>query len=127
MDLKQVAKETTKVLASYLTYQAVRIVIEQLIETNPPLAIWFSDFSSTAKIQDGETYLQELLQANQDLAWRIMTVRESLAQEVSDYLPEMVKISIQQENMAHRRQHLEKITQLSLSDENLPPEEKIDR
>ena len=32
MDLKQVAKDTAKVLASYLTYQSVRIVVAQLSE-----------------------------------------------------------------------------------------------
>ena len=51
MDIKQVAKETSKVLASYLTYQAVRIITDQLWETNPGQAIWLSEFSSTGKIQ----------------------------------------------------------------------------
>jgi len=44
-----------------------------------------------------------------------MIVREHLAQEVADFLPEMVRIGIQQANMEHRRQHLERITQLDLS------------
>jgi len=35
--------------------------------------------------------------------------------EVADFLPEMVRIGIQQANMEHRRQHLERITQLDLS------------
>ena len=78
MDLKQIAKDTAKVLVSYLTYQAVRVVVAQLRETNPVLAIWLNGFSSTGKIQDGEAYLQELLQENQELALRIMTVREHL-------------------------------------------------
>ncbi len=116
MDLKQVAKDTAKVLASYLTYQAVRIVVTQLSETNPPLAIWLNGFSSTGKVQDGEAYLQELLQENQDLAFRIMTVREHLATEVTDFLPEMTRAGIAQANMGHRRQHLERITQLPLRD-----------
>lgn len=116
MDLKQVAKDTAKVLASYLTYQAVRIVVTQLSETNPPLAIWFNGFSSTGKVQDGEAYLQELLRENQELAFRIMTVREHLAAEVTDFLPEMVRTAIAQANMEHRRQYLERITQLHLPD-----------
>lgn len=114
MDLKQVAKDTAKVLGSYLTYQAVRIVVTQLSETNPPLAIWLNGFSSTGKVQDGEAYLQELLQENQELAFRIMTVREHLATEVTDFLPEMTRTGIAQANMEHRRQHLERITQLHL-------------
>ncbi len=116
MDLKQVAKNTAKVLASYLTYQAVRVVVTQLSETNPPLAIWLNGFSSTGKIQDGEVYLQELLRTNQELAFRIMTVREHLAVEVTDLLPEMARTGIAQANMEHRRQHLERITQLHLPD-----------
>lgn len=126
MDIKRVAKDTAKVLASYLTYQAVRTVTAQLSETNPPLAIWLSTFSETGKIQDGEAYLTELLLSNQELAFRIMTVREYLAQEIADYLPEMVRAGIQQSNMEYRRGHLERITQLSLSAPSEHPEVSLD-
>ncbi len=126
MDLKKVAKDTAKVLSSYLTYQAVRTITNQLRETNPPLAIWLSGFSSTGKIQDGEAYLQELLQENQELAFRVMTVRQYLADEVADYLPEMVRTGIQQANMGHRREYLERVTQLNLTDPSLDPDGKPD-
>ena len=126
MDIKKIAKDTTKVLSSYLTYQAVRVVTTQLRETNPGLAIWLSGFSSSGKIQDGEAYLQEMLQENQEMAFRIMSVREHLAQEVVDYLPEMVSEHIVQGNMVHRRQYLERMTQLTLSDTNPHPEFQID-
>lgn len=115
MDLKQVAKDTTKVLSSYLTYQAVRIVTSQLSETNPPLAIWLGSFSSTGKIQDGEAYIQELIEADQPLAFRVMTVRDHLAREVTEILPEMTIAAIAQANMQHRVRYLEKVTQFSLS------------
>ena len=118
MDIKQVAKETSKVLAIYLTYQAVRIITDQLWETNPGQAIWLSEFSSTGKIQDGEAYLQEMLQENQEMAFRMMTVREHLVQEVADYLPEMVRENIQKANIDYRRQYLERITQLSSVESN---------
>lgn len=126
MDLKKVAKDTAKVLSSYLTYQAVRTVTNQLRETNPGLAIWLSGFSSTGKIQNGEAYLQELLQENQELAFRIMTVRQHLADEVADYLPEMVRTGIQQANMGHRREYLERVTQLNLPDPSLDSDGKTD-
>jgi hypothetical protein len=113
MDLKKIAKDTVKVLVSYLTYQAVRVVVGQLGETNPPLSLWLNNFSTTGKIQDGEVYLSDLMRANQDLAFRVMTVRAHLAEEVADYLPEMVRTGIQQANMDHRRQYLERMTQLS--------------
>jgi hypothetical protein len=114
MDLKQIAKDTAKTLQSYLTYQAVRTVSAQISETNPPLALWLHRFSSTDKIQDGEAYIQNLFREKPDLALRIMIVREHLAQEVADLLPEMVRTGIQQANVEHRRQHLERLTQLDL-------------
>jgi hypothetical protein len=124
MDLKNIAKDTAKVLISYLTYRAVRVVVAQLSETNPPLSIWLSQFSSTGKVQDGEAYLKELIQENQDLAFRIMTVRAHLADEVTEFLPEMARSGIQQANMEHRRDYLERITQLQPSDA-LPSMESI--
>jgi hypothetical protein len=115
MDLKQIAKDTAKTLSSYLTYQAVRTVMAQISETNPPLALWLHRFSATDKIQDGEAYIKSLFQEKPELALRIIIVREHLAQEVVDFLPEMVRTGIQQANMEHRKQHLERITQLDIS------------
>jgi hypothetical protein len=126
MDLKQVAKDTAKVLSSYLTYQAVRIILTQLTETNPPLAYWLSNFSGKEKIQDGEAFLKELLSEKQDLAFRVMTVRQHLADEVTDFLPEIVRTGIQQANMEYRRQHLERLTQLTSSNPSTYPEQPID-
>ena len=126
MDIKQVAKDTSKVLSSYLTYQAVRIILAQLSETNPPEAIWLSHFSKTGTIQDGEAFVQELLREKQDLALRVMTVRQHLAEEVLEFLPEMVRTGIQQANMEHRRHHLERITQLTVSDSSTYPEAERD-
>ncbi|KOR37225.1 MULTISPECIES: RuBisCO chaperone RbcX [Planktothricoides] len=110
MDSKQVVKQTAKVVQNYLTYQAVRTVIDQLTETNPPLAIWFRQYSSGYNFQEAETYLQELMQENKELALRIMTVREDLAERVLEFLPPMVSANIGQDNMEHRRQLLERIT-----------------
>nr|BCX31634.1 chaperonin-like protein [Scytonema foetidum NUACC05]BCX31636.1 chaperonin-like protein [Scytonema foetidum NUACC06] len=112
MNIKQIAKDTAKTLQSYLTYQALRTVLAQLSETNPPLALWLQRFSAD-KIQDGEAYLRELFKEKPDLALRIMIVREHIAEEITEFLPEMVQTGIQQANMEHRRQHLERITQMS--------------
>ncbi|OCQ97468.1 chaperonin family protein RbcX [Nostoc sp. MBR 210] len=114
MNLKQIAKDTAKTLQSYLTYQALRIVLAQLGETNPPLAVWLHNFSA-GKVQDGEAYIEQLFQHKPDLAQRIMTVREHIAEEVAEFLPEMVRTGIKQANMEQRRQHLERITQLSFT------------
>ncbi len=124
MDIKQIAKDTAKTLQSYLTYQAVRTVLAQISETNPQLAMWLHRFSSKDKIQDGEAYIESLFREQPDLALRIMTVREHLAQEVVDFLPEMLRAGIQQANMEHRRQHLERITQLDISNPSPNPEQQ---
>ncbi|MBD2230718.1 RuBisCO chaperone RbcX [Phormidium tenue] len=112
MDLKQTAKDTAKVLTSYLTFQAVKTVLNQLKETNPARAYWLNGFSTKEALQDGEAYLSALLEESADLAIRVMTVRQHIAEGICEFLPEMVVISIQQANMEHRRQHLERITQL---------------
>ncbi len=116
MDLKRIAKDTARTMQSYLTYQAVRTVLAQITETNPPLALWLHSFSSNDKIQDGEAYIEDLFLAKPELALRVMIVREHIAEEVAEYLPEMVRTGIKQANMQQRRQHLERITQLSTSD-----------
>jgi hypothetical protein len=116
MDLKQIAKETAKVLTSYLTYQALRTVLAQLTENNPPLAIWLNEFSASHSIQDGDAYLEALLQVESETALRIMTVRQHLAEEIAEFLPEMVQTSIQSSNIAHRRRHLEKLSGLASPD-----------
>ncbi|NMF86543.1 chaperonin family protein RbcX [Nodosilinea sp. P-1105] len=112
MDLKQAAKDTAKVLTSYLTFQAVKTVLNQLKETNPAQAYWLNTFSTKEALQDGEAYLDALLKEKADLAMRVMTVRQHIAEGICEFLPEMVVLSIQRANMEHRRQHLERITQL---------------
>ncbi|MEH2105435.1 RuBisCO chaperone RbcX [Nostoc sp.] len=124
MNLKQIAKDTAKTLQSYLTYQALRTVLAQLGETNPPLELWLHNFSS-GKIQNGESFIEQLLREKPDLALRIMTVREHIAEEIAEFLPEMVRTGIQQGNMEQRRQHLERITQVvDTSNPSLQPEQQ---
>lgn len=114
MDLRQIAKDTAKTLISYLTYQAVRTVITQLNETDPPRALWLHQFSSRERIQDGEAYLQALFRERQDLAFRILIVREHIAEEIAEVLPEMLRSTIQQANIEQRRQQLERMTQVNV-------------
>ncbi|MFH7243491.1 MAG: RuBisCO chaperone RbcX [Spirulina sp.] len=116
MDLKQAAKDTAKVLTSYLTFQAVKTVLNQLKETNPAQAYWLNTFSTKEALQDGETYLTALMAEKPDMAMRIMTVRQHIAEEICEFLPEMVIANLQQANMEHRRQHLERLTQLGDAD-----------
>lgn len=113
MDVKHIAKQTTKTLISYLTYQAVRTVIGQLAETDPPRSLWLHHFTSQESVQDGERYLEALFREQPDLGFRILTVREHLAEIVADYLPEMLRAGIQQANLQQRCQQLERMTQVS--------------
>ncbi|NEQ33020.1 MAG: RbcX chaperonin protein [Leptolyngbya sp. SIO4C5] len=122
MDLKQIAKDTAKVTVSYLTYQAVRTVLSQLRETNLPRSYWLNAFATREKLQDGEAFLQALLQEQPDLAVRVMTVRQHIAEEICEFLPELVNTSIQQANIEHRRQYLERATQMTLSDVEANPD-----
>jgi len=115
MDLKRIAKDTSKTLTSYLTYQAVRVVYAQLDETDPKKAYWLHKFSSRESITDGEAFMEAMFRERQDLAFRILTVREHLAEEIADVLPEMLRSSMQQANMEQRRKQLERMTQVDSS------------
>ncbi|MDX1978571.1 MAG: chaperonin family protein RbcX [Pseudanabaenaceae cyanobacterium bins.68] len=109
MNINQVVKATARTLVSYLTYEAMRVVVDQLTETNPPLSLWLRGFSPTGKLQDGEQYIQELLLADQELAFRIMTVREHLAEQIADLLPEITLTEVKASNIKLRSQHLERL------------------
>ena len=91
MNLKQIAKDTAKTLQRYLTYQAIKTVLAQLSQTNPPQWRWLNNFSAD-KIQDGEALIEQLLQEKPELALRIMSVRENIAEEIAEFLPEMLWI-----------------------------------
>jgi tRNA nucleotidyltransferase/poly(A) polymerase len=125
MDLKQIAKDTTKTLISYVTYQALRVVIAQLDETEPKRAYWLRQFSYRVSIQDSEAYLTALFQEEQRLAFRLLTVREHIAEEIADYLPEMVRTGIQQANLNQRTQQLERMTQIDPTASTTHPEQEF--
>lgn len=125
MDRKQIAKKTAEVTISYLTFQAMRTVQAQLREVYPVKAVWLGQFSTQGKLQNGEAYLDELMAEDREIALRIMTVRQHLAEEIVEFLPEMVNLGIQQANMNRRRQMLERMTQVQNPDEVLRAEEKL--
>ncbi|AFY36624.1 chaperonin family protein RbcX [[Leptolyngbya] sp. PCC 7376] len=115
MEFKDIAKETAKTLRNYLTYQAVRLISQQLGETNPGQAIWLGNFSKTHSVQDSDRYLEAMMSENKEIVLRILTVREDLAGEVLEFLPEMVLTQIKQSNADHRRSLLERLTRVDLS------------
>jgi hypothetical protein len=113
---KKVIQDTAKVLQSYLTYQAVRTILEQLSETNPTQAIWLSQYSDRHRVQDSDDYLSGLMTENKELLLRILTVRQDLAASILEFLPEMVTTDIDKSNMEYRRQLLERLTQSAAID-----------
>ena len=125
MDRKEIAKKTAEVTISYLTFQAMRTVQAQLREVYPVKAVWLGQFSTQGKLQNGEAYLDELMAEDREIALRIMTVRQHLAEEIVEFLPEMVSLGIQEANMNRRRQMLERMTQVQNPDEVVHAEEQL--
>ena len=115
MQPKDIAKDTAKVVQNFLTYKAVQLVIAQLAETNPRESIWLRQYSSGGKLRDAEAYLQEIMSEprGKELALRIMSVRESIAEQTLEFLPEMVKSTVMKDNLSHRRYLLERLTRTS--------------
>ncbi len=115
MQAKEIAKDTAKIVQNYLTYKAVMLIIEQLAETNPGEAIWLRQYSSGGKLRDAEVYIDEIMSEprGKELALRIMTVRATIAEQTLEFIPEMVTSKVKQDNLAHRRHLLERLTQTS--------------
>lgn len=130
MDIKRSTKSTANMLINFLTFEAVKTIAEQLEETDKLKALWFNQFSTRERLQNGELYIKDLFEVHQEMAFRVMTVREHLANEILDFLPEMTRTGIQQSNMQLRRRHFERIMSVQASEgyaecENLDAEIKV--
>ncbi|KAK3145731.1 hypothetical protein QOZ80_3BG0256650 [Eleusine coracana subsp. coracana] len=62
-------------LMNYFTYKAVRTVLNQLYELNPPSYRWFYNFVAVNKPTDGKLFLRALGKERQELAERVMVTR----------------------------------------------------
>lgn len=62
-------------LINFFTYKAVRTVLHQLYEMNPPKYIWFYNFVSNNQVKDGARFLRSLGKEHQELAERVMVTR----------------------------------------------------
>ncbi|KAG0456780.1 hypothetical protein HPP92_024568 [Vanilla planifolia] len=62
-------------LINSFTYKAVRTVLHQLYEMNPPKYIWFYNFVSNNQLKDGTLFLRSLGKEHQELAERVMVTR----------------------------------------------------
>ena len=115
MQPKDIAKDTAKVVQNYLTYKAVQLVITQLAETNPQESIWLRRYSSGGKLRDAEAYIEDIMSEprGKELALRIMLVRDNIAEQTLEFLPEIVTAGIKSDNLLHRRHLLERLTRTS--------------
>lgn len=123
---KRVARETAKVLQDYLTYQAARTIILQLAETNPPESLRVRRILAGDNFRNSDASLERLLQDHKELALRILTVREHLAEVALEGMNERVMDGIRESNLRTRCQILERLTRSeSPSSEagDRPPEE----
>ncbi len=116
MDIKRSTKSTANMLINFLTFEAVKTIAEHLEETDKLKALWFNQFSTRERLQNGELYIKDLFEVHQEMAFRVMTVREHLANEILDFLPEMTRTGIQQSNMQLRRRHFERIMSVQASE-----------
>ncbi|KAL1370039.1 hypothetical protein HN51_000365 [Arachis hypogaea] len=62
-------------MLNYFTYKAVRTVLQQLYEMNPPQYTWFYNFVASNKPGDGKRFIRILGKEQQDLAERVMVTR----------------------------------------------------
>ncbi len=123
---KKIANDTAEVLQNYLTYQAVRVILDQLSETNPKQAIWLRQYTASHNIQKGEAFIEGLMSEDKELVLRILKVREYLASEVMEFMPQMVRHRMSQANVEHRRQLLERLTRSSSVSSNSSESENDD-
>lgn len=65
-------------ILNYFTYKAVRTILNELNEMNPPQHQWFNDYVSANKPYDGKRFIRNLAKEKQELAEKVMTTRLSL-------------------------------------------------
>lgn len=113
MNAKDLTRAAAQALQTYLTFQAVKVMLEQLEETNPSQAIWLRQYTLEHPIRDDAVFLGGLMQERKDLVFRILTVRSEIAEAILEFLPELVRSNIAQSNVELRRLMLERLTQTS--------------
>ncbi|GAA0150847.1 hypothetical protein Leryth_009607 [Lithospermum erythrorhizon] len=68
-------EDVKKQMLNYFTYKAVRTVLTQLYEMNPPDYRWFYEFIGSNKPNDGKYFIRKLAKEKHDLAERVMVTR----------------------------------------------------
>lgn len=68
-------QDVTLQIINYFTIKAVRTVLHQLYEMNPPTYRWFYEFVATHSLGDGDRFIKTLVKERQELAERVMVTR----------------------------------------------------
>ncbi|KAK7371871.1 hypothetical protein VNO80_05237 [Phaseolus coccineus] len=67
--------DVKKQILNYFTYKAVRTVLHQLYEMNPPQYTWFYNFVATNDPADRKRFIRSLGKEQHELAERVMVTR----------------------------------------------------
>lgn len=62
-------------MLNYFTQKAVRTVLHQLYEMNPPSYKWFYNYIAENELKDSQRFLRKLVKDNQGLGERVMITR----------------------------------------------------
>eukprot|EP00271_Cylindrocystis_brebissonii_P004741 TRINITY_DN16577_c0_g1_i1.p1 TRINITY_DN16577_c0_g1~~TRINITY_DN16577_c0_g1_i1.p1 ORF type:complete len:214 (-),score=34.40 TRINITY_DN16577_c0_g1_i1:721-1332(-) len=102
------------------TFKAVRCVLGQLKETNPPVYTYFYNFVVDNKPQDGKIFVQVLLKERQELGERVLITRLHLFNTwVKKYNHADLYSIMRDQNLELLRERL--VQTVKFSDEERPP------
>ncbi|KAL1539940.1 Chaperonin-like RbcX protein 2, chloroplastic [Salvia divinorum] len=68
-------EDVKRQIVDYFTYKAVRTVLNQLYEMNPPQYRWFYNYIASNERGYGKTFIRELVKEKLELAERVMVTR----------------------------------------------------
>ncbi|KAI3448889.1 hypothetical protein Pfo_005554 [Paulownia fortunei] len=113
-------------IINYFTFKAVRTVLEQLYEMNPPQYKWFNNFVADNVPNNGKRFLQTLVKERRELAERVMITRLSLyGRWIKKCDHGEIYEEISEENLRLMRERLLETIQWP-SDDNTKPDQKTD-
>ncbi|KAG9151860.1 hypothetical protein Leryth_002134 [Lithospermum erythrorhizon] len=93
-------------MINYISYKAVKTVLHQLYEMNPPQYKWFHNFIAENVPNTGKGFLQTLAKENQELAERVMITRIHLYKrwiKVCDHAQMYERISVENTELMRER------------------------
>lgn len=118
--------DVKKQIINFFTEKAVRTVLEQLYEMNPPQYQWFNNFVTDNEPKKAVQFLQTLVKERQDLAERVMITRLTLySRWIKKGDHDELYNEMSEENLKMMRERLME-TIIWPSDDNTKPGQKTD-